>query len=71
MLSTARVDSSLSLNVPSLSFEVDRWVVCLPGPLGHSQRYRCATQAVAQRLLSLFARATRRPSARAGWPSTR
>jgi hypothetical protein len=66
------METTLSLNVPSLSFEVDRWVVCLPGPLGHSQRYRCATQAVAQRLLGLFVRGVeRRERLKAGWPFTR
>lgn len=63
----------LELNVPSMSFCRNAWVVTVPSRLGSSQQYVCATQAIAQRLLALFVRAfeTRAPTARAGWPFSR
>jgi hypothetical protein len=62
---------SLELNLPSLSFAVSHWVVTVPARLGGVQRYLCATQAVAQRLLALFVRAREATARRSGWPATR
>lgn len=65
--------ATLELNVPTMSFCKNAWVVTVPARLGSSQQYHCATQAIAQRLLALFVRAVERraETARAGWPFSR
>lgn len=62
---------SVELNLPTLSFQTPHWCVTVPARLGAVQRYFCASQAVAQRLLSMFVRARTPKSDRRGWPFTR
>lgn len=63
--------STLELNLPTLSFQTPHWCVTVPARLGAVQRYFCASQAVAQRLLAMFVRARTPNPNRRGWPFTR